>query len=250
MLSRFVIGFLSRSKCLNFMAAVTVCSDSGAQENKICHCFHFSPFYLLWSDGPGCHNLSFFECWALSQLFYSPLSLSSKGSLVPLHFLPLEWCVCVCLVTQLCPVLCDPLDCSLPCSSVHGISQTRILGWVAISSSRGSSGPRDRNCVSCVSCTAGIFTCWATGEAHIEVVSSAYLRLLILPLAILIPTCDSSSLAFRMMHSAYKWNKQGDNIQPCPTPFPVLNQSVVPYLVLTVVNRMFLIWGLCEVPQV
>ena len=45
-LSRFVIAFLSRSKCLNFMAAVTICSDFGAQENKICHCFHFFPFYL------------------------------------------------------------------------------------------------------------------------------------------------------------------------------------------------------------
>ena len=43
MLSRFVIAFLPRSKCLNFMAAVTICSDFGAQENKVCHCF---PIYL------------------------------------------------------------------------------------------------------------------------------------------------------------------------------------------------------------
>ena len=41
MLSRFVIAFLPRSKCLNFVAAVTICSDFGAQENKICHHFHF-----------------------------------------------------------------------------------------------------------------------------------------------------------------------------------------------------------------
>ena len=46
MVSSFVTAFLSRSKCLDFMAAVTVCSDFGAQENKICHCFHFFPFYL------------------------------------------------------------------------------------------------------------------------------------------------------------------------------------------------------------
>ena len=46
MLSRFVIGFLPRSNLFNFMAAVTIYSDFGAQENKICHCFHFSPFYL------------------------------------------------------------------------------------------------------------------------------------------------------------------------------------------------------------
>ena len=46
MLSRFVITFLPRSKCLNFMAAVTTCSDFGAQENKICHNFHFFPICL------------------------------------------------------------------------------------------------------------------------------------------------------------------------------------------------------------
>ena len=54
--------------------------------------------------------------------------------------------------------------------------------------------------------------------------------------AILIPTCDSSSLAFHMMYSAYKLNKQDDNIQPCHTPFPILNQSVVPRPVLTVAS--------------
>ena len=46
MLSRFVIAFLPRSNPFNFMAAVTVYSDFGAQENKIYHCCHFSPFYL------------------------------------------------------------------------------------------------------------------------------------------------------------------------------------------------------------
>ena len=50
-----------------------------------------------------------------------------------------------------CPTLCDPIDCSLPSSSVHGIFQARILEWVAISSSRGSSQPSDRTCVSGVS---------------------------------------------------------------------------------------------------
>ena len=44
MLSRFVIDFLPRRKGLNFMAAILVCSDFKAQENKICHCFQFSPF--------------------------------------------------------------------------------------------------------------------------------------------------------------------------------------------------------------
>ena len=46
MLSRLVITFLPRSKCLNFIAAVTICSDFGAPQNKACHCFHCSPIYL------------------------------------------------------------------------------------------------------------------------------------------------------------------------------------------------------------
>ena len=53
-------------------------------------------------------------------------------------------------VAQSCPSLCDPVDCSLPCSSVHGIFQARVLEWVAISFSRGSSQPRDRTRVSCI----------------------------------------------------------------------------------------------------
>ena len=49
---------------------------------------------------------------------------------------------------QLCPTLCDPMDCSLPGSSVHGILQARVLEWVAMPFSRGSSQPKDRTQVS------------------------------------------------------------------------------------------------------
>ena len=59
----------------------------------------------------------------------------------------------LCLVVQLCATLCDPLDYSLPGSSVHGIFQTRMLEQVAISSSMGASWLSDRICASCVSCT-------------------------------------------------------------------------------------------------
>ena len=51
LLFRLVIAFLPRSKRLNFMAAVTICSDFGAQTNKVSHCFHCYPIYLPWSDG-------------------------------------------------------------------------------------------------------------------------------------------------------------------------------------------------------
>ena len=53
-------------------------------------------------------------------------------------------------VTQSCPTLCDFMDCSLSGSSLHGILQARVLEWVAISFSRGSSRPRDRTWVSCI----------------------------------------------------------------------------------------------------
>ena len=51
-------------------------------------------------------------------------------------------------VAQLCPTLCDPVDCGLPGSSIHGIFQAIVLEWIAISFSRGSSRPRNRTRVS------------------------------------------------------------------------------------------------------
>ena len=60
MLSRLVITFLPRSKCLLISwLEVTICSDFRAQENKVSHCCHCFPIYLPWSDGTGCHDLSF-----------------------------------------------------------------------------------------------------------------------------------------------------------------------------------------------
>ena len=70
----------------------------------------------------------------------------------------------------------------------------------------------------------------------IRVVSSASLRLLIFLPAILIPACGSCSPVFLMIYSAYNLNKQGDNIQPWCTPFPIWNQAVVPCPVLTVAS--------------
>ena len=75
----------------------------------------------------------------------------------------------------------------------------------------------------------------------VRVVSSVYLRLSIFLLPILIPACASSSLAFRMMYSVYKVNKQGDNIQPWCTPFPIWNQFVIPCPVLTAAS-----WCACR----
>ena len=67
-------------------------------------------------------------------------------------------------VAQSCPTLCNPMDYSLPVSSVHRIFQTRILEWTAIPFSRGPSPPRVRTQVSCIA--GRFFTIWASREAH------------------------------------------------------------------------------------
>ena len=74
----------------NFMAVVTICSDFGTPENKL-SLFPLFPhlFAMKWWDWMPWSLFS--EYWVLSQLFHSPLSLS-RGTSVPLHFLPLEWC--------------------------------------------------------------------------------------------------------------------------------------------------------------
>ena len=79
------------------------------------------------------------------------------------HTKPGWVCVCVCvLVAQWCLTLCDPLDCSPPGSSVHGILQAGILEWVAIPYSRRSSQPRNWTRVSCI--VGRFFTIWDTRE--------------------------------------------------------------------------------------
>ena len=87
MLSRFVTAFLPKSKHLLISWLQSPSSDFGAQEKKICPCFHFSPFYLPWTYGTRCH-----ECIVFWMLRFKPcpLSPSSRDSLVPLRFLPLE----------------------------------------------------------------------------------------------------------------------------------------------------------------
>ena len=68
--------------------------------------------------------------------------------------------ICACMHAkslQSCLTLCNPMDCSPPGSSVHGILQARTLEWVAIPSFRGSSRPRDQTCILCGSCIAGRF---------------------------------------------------------------------------------------------
>ena len=139
------------------MAEVTICSDFGAPQNKVCHCFHCFLTYLPWSNGTTCHDLGFSECRALNQLFHSPLSLSARGFLFLFTF----------------------------CHKGGVISISEVID--------------------------------------------------------ISPSNFHSSLCFiqpSISHDVplYKLNKQGDNIQPLYTPFPIWNQSVVPCPVLTVAS--------------
>ena len=82
-------------------------------------------------------------------------------------------------VAQSCPTLCNPMDCSLPGSSVHGILQARILEWVAVPFSRGYSQHRDQTQVSHIA--GRFFTIWATKEAS----NQAWVKIYFLDLEIL-----------------------------------------------------------------
>ena len=107
----------------------------------------------------GTHILSLSLVSHLSNhLLCDPIAEKKKRKLFPEG----SKCVCMCVCTQLCVTLCDPMDYSPPGSSVHGIFQARILEWVAIFFSRGSSLPRDWTCVSLMSpaLAGGFFTNW------------------------------------------------------------------------------------------
>ena len=100
------------------------------------------------------------------------------------------------LVAQLYPTLCTPMDCSPPGSSVHGILQARILEWVSIPFSRGSSWPRDRIHPT-ILCCRQILYCWAIKNANRLpefVLSPADMTLVVLDA----PHCFLWTICFRL----------------------------------------------------
>jgi len=151
------------------MAEVTIHSDFGAQENKTCHCFHCFPFiFFFFPHEVMGLNAKILGFWMLSfkpDVFHSPLSPSSIGSLACLHFQPLEWYYLhirkkvKMKVVQSCPILCNPMD-----YTVHGILHARILEWVAFPFSRGSSQHRDQTQVFFIA--SRLFTSRATRETQ------------------------------------------------------------------------------------
>ena len=116
-------------------------------------------YYLMWMILVKSHDLLSFSFLICKMVLLIIMLLISYGYYKD----EVNWSE----VTQLCPTLCDPIDCSLPGSSVRGILQARILEWVAISFSRRSSQARDRTWVSCIA--GRRFTIWATREAVCEI---------------------------------------------------------------------------------
>ena len=102
---------------------------------------------------PFCTHLT--QHWDHLSTYMFSTSAKDNEEICSKHF-------CCCLVAKLYLTFCNNMDCSPPGSSVHGISQARILEWIAISFSRGSSRPRNQTRVSCIA--GRRFTVWATRE--------------------------------------------------------------------------------------
>ena len=105
----------------------------------------------------------FYTLTSAAQLWYILWTRTFNDTQCLLVSPPSLYCAVLCLVVQLSPTLCDPMDCSPPGSSVHEISQASILEWVASPFSSGSSWPRNQTRVSCIA--GGFFIIWATKEA-------------------------------------------------------------------------------------
>ena len=115
-----------------------------------------SRWYVCWPSIPRWYgqwywHINDWESPFLSQLLPSPPLTSIHLFCMSVSLLLLCKTVCVCSVAQSCPTLCNPMDYSPPSSSVRGIFQARMLEWVAIFSSQGSSKPKDWTGVFCVS---------------------------------------------------------------------------------------------------
>ena len=118
--------------------------------------------------------------------------------------------VLFCLVPQSCLTLCDPTDCSPPGSSVYGVSQARILEWVAISFSRESSQPKDQTWVSC----RQVPHHWATWEAGEPPVSGCNLLLICCHCNKLVLQVRSTHHTSMLWHLWSKLNKDRNPSSP------------------------------------
>ena len=142
-------------------------SKHSFQDFSLHWCLECQSFISFHEDGPLVSSCLLLHRQCLSFLSPSHLDTNSSGLqrayclLMQPPCLSLFFCRGVklsvlCLVAQSCLTFCDPIYCSPPGASVHGIFQARMLEWVAMPSSRGSSQPRDPTEVSCIA--GGFFT--------------------------------------------------------------------------------------------
>ena len=121
-------------------------------------CWDYFTWHKMLKFHPGCsgYHWTIFYCVCVYVYIYT------QCIYVNIH-------ICCCLVTSCVWLFCNPVDCSLPGFSIHGIFQARILEWVAISFSRRSSGPRDWTQVSQIA--GRLFTVWVTRESELVLYS-------------------------------------------------------------------------------
>ena len=155
-LINFYWSILALQCCVSFYCTAKCISHTCTYIPSLLDFFPIQVTTVRWVEFPVLHSTSFLFCFFLvsnTDLQDLPDSLMDIVSEVS-------------EVVQLYLTLCDPVDCSPPCSSVHGILQARILEWVAISFSRGSSWPRDWTQVSRIA--GRCFNLWATWEAPLN----------------------------------------------------------------------------------
>ena len=155
------MGYGSRPVTPQYLVRALGVHILGSYENRKHH------WYLVESSTARILLICFISSQSryLSNTYYVPgvvlgawnITVNKKDKNACLHgaYFLVFLCTCIsllCVCTQSDPTLCSPLDYTLPGSSVPGILQARILEWVAISSCRGSSRPRDCTRVSCISC--------------------------------------------------------------------------------------------------
>ena len=157
-------------------------SPSFAVRARACDFFSSNQMYLCgfwWRKGQWEGKACTVHSFSGGGWVAEPSGLGELGWSVRLRF----WCrSCTdaigsscCSVAKSSPILCDPMDCNLPDSSVHRISQERILNWLAISFSRGSSRPRDWTHVFCIG--RHILYHWVTWEAPLATVAVPAVKL-------------------------------------------------------------------------